>query len=46
MIESSRLGITSALLYDGEEPRFSGERVVIGWEPRHALVVPEDAGSV
>jgi len=41
VVESDRLGTTSALLYDGEEPRDRGERVSFGWEPRHALVVPE-----
>jgi ABC-type Fe3+/spermidine/putrescine transport system ATPase subunit len=41
VVESDRLGQTAALLYDGEEPRDRGERVSFGWEPRHALVVPE-----
>ncbi|KQY07482.1 hypothetical protein ASD37_15820 [Mycobacterium sp. Root135] len=45
VIESDLLGKTSALLYDGESPRYSGERVAFGWQPKHALVVPEDAGS-
>jgi ABC-type Fe3+/spermidine/putrescine transport system ATPase subunit len=45
IIESERLGTTTALLYDGEEPRYRDERVTFGWQSKHALVVPEDAGS-
>jgi ABC-type Fe3+/spermidine/putrescine transport system ATPase subunit len=40
VVESERLGRTTALLYDGEEPRDSGARVSLGWEARHALVIP------
>ncbi|TQK30617.1 ABC transporter ATP-binding protein [Arthrobacter sp. SLBN-53] len=40
VIESERLGRTSALLYDGEEPRDRGARVAFGWEAKHALIIP------
>jgi ABC-type Fe3+/spermidine/putrescine transport system ATPase subunit len=45
-IESELLGTTTALLYDGELPRYHGERVTFGWRPQDALVVPDDGGSV
>lgn len=41
VVESGRLGRTTALLYDGEEPRDHGENVSFGWEARHALVIPQ-----
>jgi ABC-type Fe3+/spermidine/putrescine transport system ATPase subunit len=41
VVQSDALGRATALLYDGEEPRDRGERVSIGWEARHALVIPE-----
>ncbi|WP_422749223.1 ABC transporter ATP-binding protein [Mycobacterium sp. WMMD1722] len=40
VVESERLGRLTALLYDGEEPRDEGARVLFGWEARHALVIP------
>jgi len=41
VVESPRLGRTTALLYDGEEPREHGARVNLGWETKHALVIPQ-----
>jgi putative spermidine/putrescine transport system ATP-binding protein/spermidine/putrescine transport system ATP-binding protein len=41
VVESERLGRTTALLYDGEEPRDCGEKVSFGWEAKHALIIPE-----
>lgn len=41
VVESDNLGRTTALLYDGEEPRDLGERVSIGWEAKHALTIPQ-----
>lgn len=40
VVETEHLGRTTALLYDGEEPRDRGEQVRLGWEPGHALVLP------
>jgi ABC-type Fe3+/spermidine/putrescine transport system ATPase subunit len=41
VVECERLGRTAALLYDGEEPRDAGAQVLLGWEAKHALVIPE-----
>jgi ABC-type Fe3+/spermidine/putrescine transport system ATPase subunit len=41
VVESDNLGRTTALLYDGEEPRDLGERVTLGWEAKHALTIPQ-----
>lgn len=41
VIAAKRLGPTTALLYDGEEPRDAGAEVAFGWEANHALVIPE-----
>ena len=41
VIASPRLGLTTALLYDGEEPRSTGAEVAFGWEADHALLIPQ-----
>lgn len=46
IVESPLLATTSALLYDGDQPRFVGDRVAIGWRDKDALLVPHDGATV
>jgi ABC-type Fe3+/spermidine/putrescine transport system ATPase subunit len=39
VVKSEGLGRTTALLYDGEEPRNPGDQVTLGWEAKHSLII-------